>query len=322
MRLKPPDTVPEHIGFLLLPRFAMVAFFSAIEPLRIANRINGRPLFEWHLISRDGEPVTASNGMTLAVNSSLRAALEVPSLAVCASFEPENGLDDELISWLRERARDGCVLGGIDTGCYALAAAGLLDDQTVTLHWECLTDFRTRFPRVDAVESIYEITEEGFSCAGGSAAIDMSLDLIRRRHGDALAKQVRAQLIHVQGRRPASRQRDPAMPQEPMLQQAIALMEANLASPLSIRTLAHELGINWRRLDRLFARHLAMSPQQTYLARRLDHAYRLLCETPHSIMDISLACGFASPSSFSRAFRHRYGATPRQLRQQAVSNYA
>ena len=39
MRLTPPVPAPERIGFLLLPRFAMVAFFSAIEPLRIANRI-------------------------------------------------------------------------------------------------------------------------------------------------------------------------------------------------------------------------------------------------------------------------------------------
>jgi len=322
MRLQPSETLPERIGFLLLPRFAMVAFFSAIEPLRIANRIDGRPLFRWDVISRDGEPVVASNGMTLIASGSLQTAPQVPSLAVCASFEPESAIDGELIDWLRARAYEGCVLGGMDTGCYALAAAGLLDDKTVTLHWECLADFSTRFPRVDVVESIYEVTDEGFSCAGGSAAIDMSLDLIRRRHGDALAKQVRDQLIHEQGRRPASRQRNPAIPQEPMIQRAITLMDDHLESPLSIRALANELGITWRRLDRLFARHLAISPQKTYLARRLDHAHWLLSETPHSIMDISLACGFASASSFSRAFRHHYGSTPSQLRQQAVSNRA
>lgn len=322
MRLQPSDTLPERIGFLLLPRFAMVAFFAAIEPLRIANRIDGRPLFEWEVISRDGEPVVASNGMTLIASGSLQTAPQVPSLAVCASFDPESAIDGELIDWLRARAYEGCVLGGLDTGCYALAAAGLLDDKTVTLHWECLADFSTRFPRVDVVESIYEVTDEGFSCAGGSAAIDMSLDLIRRRHGDALAKQVRDQLIHEQGRRPASRQRNPAIHQDPMLQRAITLMDDHRESPLSIRALAKELGITWRRLDRLFDRHLAISPQKTYLARRLDHACWLLSETPHSIMDISLACGFASASSFSRAFRHHYGSTPSQLRQQAVSNHA
>ncbi len=322
MRLQPPDTSPERIGFLLLPRFAMVAFFSAIEPLRIANRIGGRTLFEWDLISRDGEPVMASNGMTLAAGCALREAPRVPSLAVCASFEPERHIDGELTAWLRERAAAGCVLGGMDTGCYALAAAGLLDDQTVTLHWECLPDFRTRFPRVDAVESIYEVTAEGFSCAGGSAAIDMSLDLIRRRHGDDLTARVRDQLIHDQGRRPASRQRDPVIPREPLLQRAIAMMEASLESPLGIAELAAELGISWRRLDRLFARHLDTSPQQAYLARRLDHAHRLLRETPHSVMEIALACGFASASSFSRAFRRRHGTTPSRLRREALSNRA
>ncbi|MGM0535386.1 MAG: GlxA family transcriptional regulator [Pseudomonadota bacterium] len=322
MRLQPPDTSPERIGFLLLPRFAMVAFFSAIEPLRIANRIGGRPLFEWELISRDGEPVVASNGMTLAATCGLAEAPVTPSLAVCASFEPEHGIDDELTAWLRERAAAGCVLGGMDTGCYALAAAGLLDDRTVTLHWECLPDFRARFPRVDAVESVYEVTADSFSCAGGSAAIDMSLDLIRRRHGDALAARVRDQLIHDQGRRPASRQRDPVIPREPLLQRAITLMEANLEVPLGIGELAGELDISWRRLDRLFARHLATSPQQAYLARRLDHAYRLLRETPHSVMEIALACGFASASSFSRAFRRRHGMTPSRLRREALSNRA
>ncbi|WP_273144829.1 GlxA family transcriptional regulator [Halomonas sp.] len=322
MRIQPPDTRPERIGFLLLPRFAMVAFFSAIEPLRIANRISGERLFEWDLISRDGEPVIASNGMTLNVSYSLYEAPPLPSLTVCASFEPQSTIDDELIAWLRKRAATGCVLGGMDTGCYILAAAGLLDDQTVTLHWECLPDFRSRFPRVDAVESIYEVTTEGFSCAGGSAAIDMSLDLIRRRHGKDLATRVRDQLVHDQGRRPASRQRDPVTPREPLLQRAIALMEANLETPLGIGELADELDISWRRLDRLFARHLDTSPQQAYLARRLDHAHRLLRVTPHSIMQIALACGFASPSNFSRAFRRRHGLTPSELRRQELSNRA
>ncbi|XKE47115.1 GlxA family transcriptional regulator [Halomonas organivorans] len=314
MRLHPPVPAPERIGFLLLPRFAMVAFFSAIEPLRIANRISGEPLFAWDLISRDGEPVVASNGMTLAATCALAEATALPSLAVCASFEPEAALDEALLDWLRQCAASGCVLGGIDTGCFALAAAGLLDDQTVTLHWECLPEFRTRFPRVDAVESIYEVTPEGFSCAGGSAAIDMSLDLIRRRHGDDLAQRVRDQLIHDHGRLPASRQRDPAAPPDPTLQRAIGLMEANLESPLGIRELAAELDLSWRRLDRLFARHLGTSPQRAYLARRLDHAHRLLRETRHSVMDIALACGFASASSFTRAFRRRHGVTPSEWR--------
>ncbi|WP_311955757.1 GlxA family transcriptional regulator [Halomonas garicola] len=310
MRLHAPDTAPERIGFLLLPRFAMVAFFSAVEPLRIANRISGQTLFDWDIISQDGGPVAASNGMTLDAGHAMAAAPAVPSLAVCASFAPEAGIDAALLDWLRARAAAGCVLGGVDTGCFALAAAGLLDDQTVTLHWESLPEFRARFPRVDAVESIFEVTPESFSCAGGSAAIDMSLDLIRRRHGDRLVKRVREQLIHDPGRRPASRQRDRGRPDDPNLQKAIDLMEANLETPLAIGELAARLNLSWRSLERLFARHLESSPQRVYLDRRLGHAQRLLRDTRHSVMDIALACGFASASSFTRAFRRRHGLTP------------
>jgi len=315
MRLQPPNTVPERIGFLLLPRFAMVAFFSAIEPLRIANRIGGQTLFEWELISRDGEPVVASNGMPLATTCMLAEAPITPSLAVCASFEPEQGIDDELTGWLRERAAAGCVLGGMDTGCYALAAAGLLDDQTVTLHWESLPDFRARFPSVDVVESLFEVTPEGFSCAGGSTAIDMSLDLIRRRHGETLADRVREQLIHDQGRQPASRQR--AIPDQnlgPMLNRAIALMETHLETPLSIQSLAGEIGLGWRGLERLFKRSLACTPQRYYMALRLAHAHRLVLETRQPVIQIALACGFTSASSFTRAFQRHHGVTPSQLR--------
>ncbi|WP_252108426.1 MULTISPECIES: GlxA family transcriptional regulator [unclassified Halomonas] len=320
MRLEPPATTPEKIGFLLLPRFAMVAFFSAIEPLRIANRLSGTTLFQWQVISRDGASVIASNGMSLEVDTPMQSATSVTSLAVCASFEPLRAIDDVLLDWLR--AQKECVLGGVDTGCYALAAAGLLDDSTVTLHWECLPDFRRRFPHVDAVESVFEVDSSSFSCAGGSAAIDMSLDLIRRRHGEALCARVREQLIHDQGRLPASRQRDPVTPANPLLERAIALMESRLESPLPVSALAQELGISWRRLERLFSQHLGTSPQRAYQAKRLEHAHQLLSTTSLSVVQVGLACGFASPSSFARAFRRQHGVTPSQLRQRGVSNRA
>lgn len=81
MRLTYQGPSPEAIGFLLLPRFSMVALFSAIDPLRIANRLSGETLFRWHLISRDGLPVHASNGIPLAVEHALEDTPWLPSLA-------------------------------------------------------------------------------------------------------------------------------------------------------------------------------------------------------------------------------------------------
>lgn len=127
MRLTYQGALPETIGFLLLPRFSMMAFFSAVEPLRIANRIAGRELFQWTLISEDGGPVTASNGMTLLADRAIAQVSRLPSLAVCSGFTPEAYLSRPLMAWLHRLDQAGCVLGGLDTGCFLLAAAGLLD---------------------------------------------------------------------------------------------------------------------------------------------------------------------------------------------------
>ncbi|WP_028671199.1 GlxA family transcriptional regulator [Saccharospirillum impatiens] len=316
MRLDSPGETPEHIGLLLVPRFAMVALFSAIEPLRIANRLAGRALFHWTLISEDGQPVTASNGMPLGVDTSIAKAPACSSLAVCSSFAPEQAFRPILLDWLRERARQGCALGGMDTGCFILAQAGLLSGQTATLHWESLPEFRRCYPEVDAVESLFEVTSAGFSCAGGSSAIDMALALVRRRQGDDLANQVRDQLMHGRERLPASRQRAPARPTDPGLKRALALMERNLEHPLSLRELAGRAGLSWRHLERLCARHLGCSPRDHYQQLRLEHGHRLLLATDQPVLDIALACGFASSSTFTRAFRRRYDLTPSRLRRQ------
>ena len=100
MRLDYIGPLPETIGFLLLPRFSMMAFFAAVEPLRIANRISGKPLFRWLLISEDGQPVTSSSGMTLVADHSILDIRSLPSLAVCSGFEPEAHLNRALTGWL------------------------------------------------------------------------------------------------------------------------------------------------------------------------------------------------------------------------------
>ena len=51
------STAPVRLAFFLAPQFPMIAFSSAIEPLRQANRLSGRSLYEWRLASIDGDPV-------------------------------------------------------------------------------------------------------------------------------------------------------------------------------------------------------------------------------------------------------------------------
>ncbi|MBB3191886.1 GlxA family transcriptional regulator [Halomonas cerina] len=318
MRIDYSGPLPELVGFLLLPRFSMAAFFSAIEPLRIANRLSGRPLFDWRLISEDGEPVTASNGMTLLVDQASDDVHQLPSLAVCSGFDPDAYLSRGLRRWLHRLDQAGCVLGGLDTGCYLLAAAGLLDGERVTLHWESLPAFQERFPGIETSDELFELGQRRFSCAGGAAAMDMALDVIARRHGTRLAIEVSEQLIHerIRTRRDQQRMtlaRRLGTHQRPLVT-AVALMEQHLEAPLSLAEIADRGDVSPRQLQRLFDQELGTSPRQWYLGLRLDRAWHLLAETDRDILSVGLACGFASSSSFSRAFRAHFGQSPRQVR--------
>lgn len=318
MRLDYSGPTPELIGFLLLPRFSMMAFFSAVEPLRIANRISGRPLFDWRLISEDGSPVTASNGMTLLADQAIESVHHLPSLALCSGFDPERYLSRALKRWLHRLAATGCVLGGIDTGCFPLAAAGLLNGERVTLHWESLPSFRERFPAIATSNELFELGARRFSCAGGTAAMDMALDVIARRHGQRLAIDVSEQLVHERMRTRHDQQRMTLARRldthNARLVEAVDLMERHLEAPLALTDIARRSGVSLRQLQRIFAHELGRSPRDWYLRLRLQQAHYLLTETDLDVLVVSLACGFASSPGFSRAFRQRYGCSPRQVR--------
>lgn len=318
MRLEYPGPLPERVGFLLLPRFSMMAFFAAVEPLRIANRISGRPLFDWTLISEDGGPVTASNGMTLLADQAIGEVHHLPSLAVCSGFEPEAHLSRPLMAWLHRLDQAGCALGGLDTGGFLLAAAGLLEGERVTLHWESLPAFQERFPGIETSDELFELGERRFSCAGGAAAMDMALEVIARRHGARLAIDVSEQLIHERIRTRGDQQRMTLARRlgthHRRLVEAVALMEQHLEAPLPLAEVASRSGVSLRQLQRLFEQHLGTSPRRWYLQQRLARAWRLLTETDLNVLSVGLACGFSSSSSFARAFRAEYGQSPRQVR--------
>src|SRR5579859_4859899 len=233
---------PEPIGVLLIPKFAAMAFFSAIEPLRVANRMAGRELFAWRSLSIDGGPVEASNGMRFMADGALAEAAAMPTLIVCSSFDPQLNESRQLLSALRRLSRAGVMLGALDTGAHILAKAGLLANETVTMHWEAVPGFREEFPEIEVSEELFEVGRGCFTCAGGTAALDMMLGMIGRKHGPALARAVSEQFIHDRIRSSSDHQR---MERGVRLQitnrkalKIIDLMERNLEQPLDGPALA------------------------------------------------------------------------------------
>jgi AraC family carnitine catabolism transcriptional activator len=315
---------PRMIGLLLLPAFSHFAMSAIVEPLFIANWLSGRTLYRWRTLSRDGKPAVASSEVKAPVDAGMEDSIEYDSLFVLASFDLK-GLtkDRELKAWLRRVARHGATIGSIETASEIVAAAGLLDDVPVAMHWDNLQGFAESHPRCKAVATLYTAAPGRLTCAGHSAILDMMLHLIAEEQGGALATEVAAHLIL-----PGWRRGDEAQPApwvtarstvDPVLEKALAQMEKHIEEPISCRIIARRVGVSSRQLQRLFARSLGTTPVRHYQRIRLSRAHSLLQQTDLSVTEISVGAGFGSLEHFCRLYRREFGCRPRDDRRQSVA---
>jgi transcriptional regulator GlxA family with amidase domain len=316
-----------RIAFLLVPQFSMMAFSAAIEPLRSANRMSERPLFEWQLISVDGKEVLASNGIGIAAHRSLDDLNKIDMLVVCAGLEPvQFGRNHKIHHHLRRLARHGSMVGAISSGSFILADAGLLDDRRCTVHWECADLFRSRFPTLKLSRDLYVVDRNVFTCSGGTAALDMMLHFVSEASAPDIAVAVAEQFIHPQIRRQEDHQRLETHARygidSPKLVEIIRLMEGAVENPLDIRQISNRARISPRQVERLFREQLGASPKTFYLKLRLARARTLLRQSVDPILGIALQCGFGSTSHLYHAYKRVFGIAPTDERRQTAARPA
>ena len=305
-------------AFMLVPNFSMIAFASAIEPLRLANRVLGEDVFSWRILSASGEPVTASNGIPIAAAGSFADLAGVTSAVVCAGVDVQTYDHRDLTGRLRGLSARGVPIGAVCTGTFVLAKAGLLDGHRCTIHWENHDSFAEQFPDLDLTEELFEIDRTRFTCAGGTAAIDMMLALIARQRGQEVASGVTDQLIHHRMRDGDERQRMELRARlgvaHPKLINVVSEMERCIEQPLSCVDLADGAGLSTRQLERLFRKYIGHAPTRYYLRLPLTPARQLLLQTSMPILSVGLACGFVSASHFSKCYSEHFSRTPSQER--------
>lgn len=311
-----------RVGFLLLDNFTMIALASALEPLRMANQLYGEELYNWHMISESGEPVVASDGLSLSADTSIAESPELDMIIVAGGLDITRGFTSKQVSWLQQRSRKGITLGSICTGAYVLAHAGLLDGYNCSVHWECMTALQESFPKVRCNNRLFSMDENRFTATGGSAPLDMFLTIIAREHGAKLSGAVSDMFICDRIRSEFDQQRVPLRQLnkggcKPKLVDVIELMENNLEEPIDLDELAAFVDVSRRQLERMFHKYLDCSPSRYYLRLRLDRARQLLKQSSMSIVEISAACGFISTPHFSRCYRKHLGISPRDERKVA-----
>ncbi len=300
--------------FLLLPNYSMTGFASAVEPLRIANRMAEQTIYEWKIISETGENVRCSNGAALVVDGAFSELDRDQTIIVCGGMDIKSVTTKTVMGWLRRESRKGMAIGALCTASYVLAKAGLLDGRRATIHWENRESFLEEFPDLELSTAIFTVDRNRYTSAGGAASLDLMLKLIGSKHGAKLANAVADQMIHTAIRTDKDDQRL-SIPtrigvRHPKLAKVIHIMEENLEEPISPSDLADDVGMSTRQLERLFRRYLDRSPKRYYMELRLRKSRNLLLQTEMSVINVALACGFSSPSHFSKCYRSHFQTTP------------
>jgi transcriptional regulator GlxA family with amidase domain len=310
-----PDQIgPKQYVFILLDQFTMLCFSSAVEALRIANRMSGKQLYTWTLAGEGGDVAWCSAGIGFKLDCDLPEITRDDTVLVCGGIDVASATSKKMLNWLRREARKGATIGGLCTAGYTLAKAGLLDGKRATIHWENQDSFIEEFEDVTLTKSVFVIDGNRITTAGGTASIDLMLKIIADDHGEDLANLVADQLIYTSIRTDQDTQRL-SIPtrigvRHPKLGQVIRMMEQNIEEPISPATLARDVDMSTRQLERLFRRYLNRSPKRYYMELRLGKARNLLMQTDMSVINVALACGFASPSHFSKCYRAHYATTP------------
>ncbi|MCE8005743.1 GlxA family transcriptional regulator [Aestuariivita sp.] len=309
-----PPAKPRRFVFVLLENFTMLCFASALESLRIANRMAGVSLYSWHLAGEGGEMVSSSSGTEFKLDSGLVELGRDDTVMICGGIHVQQATTRPVLNWIRREARKGLKMVGLCTAGYALAKAGLLDGKKATIHWENQDSFAEEFQEVELTKSVFVIDGNRMTTAGGTSSIDLMLKIIADDYGEDLANAVADQLIYSSIRTDQDTQRL-SVPtrigvRHPKLSQVIQMMEANIEEPISPSMLAKQVGMSTRQLERLFRRYLNRSPKRYYMELRLQKARNLLMQTDMSVINVALACGFASPSHFSKCYRAHYDTTP------------
>lgn len=308
----------QHVDVLVLPETNLILVASVIEPMRAANRIAGRPLYDWTIYSPDGAPIETKSGIPIPVSGIFRPQRETSPLFILSSYNWQRSATSQLKMLLSQTARHRELMAGIESGSWLLAETSLLDNFKATTHWEDFEDFTAAYPQVTMVRERFVIDGKRITTGGSLPTLDLMLELIRRAHGYSLALEVSRLFIYEQERTRGDLLQMPAIGNmrilDPRVGAAVKLMEETVEAPLTLVRLARRIGVSTRHLQDLFRDTMGVAPHEHYLALRLNAARRKVIETRLEFADIAAISGFNSSSSFSRSYRAHYRESPSETR--------
>jgi len=188
--------IPLHIGIYIFDQAEVLDFSGPFEVFTTASRASGNEqLFDVSLIGETGETVSARAGFKVIPDFGFHNHPEIDVLIIVGGMHLDEMNKPRVLEWISRQAKQAAVVASVCTGAFLLAKAGILRTQRVTTHWDDIAELRQQFPGLDVVEGVRWVEEDGLLTSGGiSAGIDMSLYLVSKLEGIALAEKTAKQM--------------------------------------------------------------------------------------------------------------------------------
>lgn len=317
--------VPDARFLLLpLPDFTMLPFGGFLDKLRFTadeEDYSEQRYCTWRVLGLARGHVVSSSGISVGVQitpEKVRFA-EVDYLVVFGSrtARAAQELAPKYKALLRQAAAHGVKIVSIDNACFLLAACGLLNGHKVAMHWRHVQEFRAAYPRIEILtEQIYCFDGKRISCAGGSAAIDLVVEILSRECGRTRALKGLADMLvdEARGQRHHLKSLDVEADASRHVARAIALMRSRMGEKATTDELAAHVGISRRQLDRLFKESYGQTAHDYWNEMRLQHVRWRLLNSGHSLAVLAYEIGMEDASYLGKVFRKRFGESPDAFR--------
>lgn len=287
---------------------------SLIEPLKLVNALDGQQVYDHFIVTPGAQPVATSLGLNVKGRYCVADLPKADRVFVCSSGNAHSFESKACWTWLRHLDNQGADLGAVRDGSYFLARAGLLDGYACTIHWQMQATLMENFPNVELIPELLVVDRTRLTCMGGSAALEITLDLIERDHSSQMATEISRQLIFIRSQKAAGQEKQNLFLRTGLsdncVLQAVSLMERNMEIPISIQAIAQSMDISRYVLERKFRSVTKLSPKQYYMRMRLERAVDYLRHSTINITDIALICGFSDSTHFAKVFNKAFGCSP------------
>lgn len=309
------------VAIVAFDEFQLLDLAGPADVLRAATLLDADPAYRTTLLTPDGRPARADNGIAVGADGSLAdAPAHVGTLLVVGGLGVDAVCKDPIaVAGVRRLAQRSDRVASVCTGAFLLAAAGVLDGRAATTHWASCERLAERHPAVDVQPDRIHVNDGHlWTSAGVTAGIDLALALVEDDHGPELAHAIAGWLV-VFVRRPGGQAQFSAqLLAQPARSPAIAELQRwlpdHLDDDLTVEALARRSGMSPRNLARRFKEEAGVTPAAYVEALRVEAARRLLESTDLTVGAVARRVGVAHAETLHRSFRRRLGTTPQQYR--------